>query len=213
MFSAYAWSATCHGIRTAWDLMVIPRSRSMSIRSRYCARITRSSTTPVSCSIRSARVDLPWSMWAMMQKLRSCSGAVALGAMVALAAGVTMGTGLTTSGVGGRDRSVPIVPCLLGATRAGCGARRACACSGAPLGGRPERQQHTHHHDHCHDHAHPEQHRVGQEGAQQPVHPGDRKSTRLNSSHVASYYAVFCLTKKIVRDAACGTAASVRSEA
>src|SRR5690625_6504641 len=25
---------------------------------------------------------------------------------------------------------------------------------------------------------------------------GDRKSTRLNSSHVASSYAVFCLTKK-----------------
>jgi uncharacterized protein YbjT (DUF2867 family) len=50
--------------------MVMPRSRSMSIRSRYCARIDRSSTTPVICSIRSARVDLPWSMWAMMQKLR-----------------------------------------------------------------------------------------------------------------------------------------------
>src|SRR6266702_6560850 len=27
--------------------------------------------------------------------------------------------------------------------------------------------------------------------------PGDRKSTRLNSSHVASTYAVFCLKKKI----------------
>jgi hypothetical protein len=50
--------------------MVMPRSRSMSIRSRYCARMAGSSTTPVSCSIRSARVDLPWSMWAMMQKLR-----------------------------------------------------------------------------------------------------------------------------------------------
>ena len=54
----------------------MPRSRSMSIRSRYCARIDRSSTTPVSCSIRSARVDLPWSMWAMMQKLRMRSGGV-----------------------------------------------------------------------------------------------------------------------------------------
>src|SRR5690625_5870996 len=32
-----------------------------------------------------------------------------------------------------------------------------------------------------------------------PVHPGalgDRKSTRLNSSHVAISYAVFCLKKK-----------------
>ena len=54
----------------------MPRSRSMSIRSRYCARIDRSSTTPVSCSIRSASVDLPWSMWAMMQKFRICAGAV-----------------------------------------------------------------------------------------------------------------------------------------
>src|SRR5690625_5639648 len=29
-----------------------------------------------------------------------------------------------------------------------------------------------------------------------PVHQGDRKSTRLNSSHVAISYAVFCLKKK-----------------
>src|SRR5699024_6655526 len=48
---------------------------------RYWARMARSSTTPVSCSMRSARVDLPWSMWAMMQKLRSSSGAVAAGAI------------------------------------------------------------------------------------------------------------------------------------
>ena len=47
------------GSRTAWLLIVMPRSRSMSIRSRYCARIWRPSTTPVSCSIRSASVDLP----------------------------------------------------------------------------------------------------------------------------------------------------------
>ena len=69
-------SLTVQGIRTAWDLIVIPRSRSMSIRSRYCARAARSSTTPVSCSIRSARVDLPWSMWAMMQKFRITPGGV-----------------------------------------------------------------------------------------------------------------------------------------
>src|SRR6266700_4889916 len=30
-------------------------------------------------------------------------------------------------------------------------------------------------------------------------HPGDRKSIRLNSSHVATSYAVFCLTKKTPR--------------
>ena len=50
------------GIRTAWLLIVMPRSRSMSIRSRYCARMSRSATEPVTCSMRSARVDLPWSM-------------------------------------------------------------------------------------------------------------------------------------------------------
>src|SRR5437660_8728020 len=34
--------------------------------------------------------------------------------------------------------------------------------------------------------------------ARDPAHlgPGDRKSTRLNSSHVAISYAVFCLKKK-----------------
>ena len=63
-------------MRTFCDLMVMPRSRSMSIRSRYCARICRPSTTPVSCSMRSASVDLPWSMWAMMQKLRMRAGSV-----------------------------------------------------------------------------------------------------------------------------------------
>ena len=57
----------------------MPRSRSMSIRSRYWARIWRGSTTPVICSIRSASVDLPWSMCAMMQKLRMRPGSVAPG--------------------------------------------------------------------------------------------------------------------------------------
>src|SRR5690625_6234836 len=31
--------------------------------------------------------------------------------------------------------------------------------------------------------------------------PADRKSTRLNSSHVAISYAVFCLKKKKIKDA------------
>src|ERR1700748_3060 len=34
---------------------------------------------PVSCSIRSARVDLPWSMCAMMQKLRITAWSVLAG--------------------------------------------------------------------------------------------------------------------------------------
>src|SRR5215831_2034061 len=48
----------------------MPRSRSRSIRSRYWARIVRSSTVWVSSSIRSANVDLPWSICATMQKFR-----------------------------------------------------------------------------------------------------------------------------------------------
>src|SRR3954470_14536233 len=68
-----------HGIRTAWLLIVMPRSRSMSMRSRYWARMSRSLTTPVMPSIRSARVDLPWSMCAMMQKLRIFAGSVDAG--------------------------------------------------------------------------------------------------------------------------------------
>ncbi|GAE69732.1 hypothetical protein JCM18920_497 [Cutibacterium acnes JCM 18920] len=38
-------ASTSHGIRTAWDLMVIPRSRSISMRSKYWARALRSSRT------------------------------------------------------------------------------------------------------------------------------------------------------------------------
>src|SRR5215510_15520211 len=34
------------------------------------------------------------------------------------------------------------------------------------------------------------------DGSPRPDGPGDRKSTRLNSSHVAISYAVFCLKKK-----------------
>ena len=38
--------------------------------------MARPSTTPVCCSMRSASVDLPWSMWAMMQKFRITDGSV-----------------------------------------------------------------------------------------------------------------------------------------
>src|SRR5579864_9829325 len=53
--------------------MVMPRSRSMSIESRIWSRNSRSSTAPQRWINRSARVDLPWSMWAMMQKFRMFS--------------------------------------------------------------------------------------------------------------------------------------------
>src|ERR1700716_2087971 len=42
----------------------------MSIESRIWSRNSRSSTAPQRWMRRSASVDLPWSMWAMMQKLR-----------------------------------------------------------------------------------------------------------------------------------------------
>jgi hypothetical protein len=89
-------SRPVHGSRTAWLLIVMPRSRSMSMRSRYCERIRRSSTTPVSCSMRSASVDLPWSMCAMMQKLRISVGSVRLGG----------GAGAADAGVAGTRRSI-----------------------------------------------------------------------------------------------------------
>src|SRR5439155_1639846 len=68
--SSYSRPPTSCLSRTAWALMVIPRSRSRSMRSRYCSRIWRSATAWVRSRKRSARVDLPWSMWATMQKLR-----------------------------------------------------------------------------------------------------------------------------------------------
>src|SRR5437868_11161221 len=37
---------------------------------------------------------------------------------------------------------------------------------------------------------------LGHAAARHPRARGDRKSTRLNSSHVSSSYAVFCLKKK-----------------
>ena len=58
---------------TARALMVMPRSRSMSMLSRIWSSMVRSSTLLVSSRMRSDRVDLPWSMWAMMQKLRILS--------------------------------------------------------------------------------------------------------------------------------------------
>ena len=62
-----------HETRTACALIVIPRSRSRSMESRTCSRICRGSTVWVISRMRSASVDLPWSMWAMIEKLRMCA--------------------------------------------------------------------------------------------------------------------------------------------
>ena len=51
-------------------LMVIPRSLSKSMESRTWATIFLALTAPVYSNNRSARVDFPWSIWAMIQKFR-----------------------------------------------------------------------------------------------------------------------------------------------
>src|SRR5262245_38504505 len=53
--------------------MVMPRSRSRSMSSRNCDDISRFDTVPVRSRRRSASVDLPWSMCAMIEKLRMCA--------------------------------------------------------------------------------------------------------------------------------------------
>src|SRR6266508_2221314 len=58
-------------MRTACSLIVMPRSRSRSMVSRTWSCISRWLMAPVRSSRRSASVDLPWSMWAMMQKFRT----------------------------------------------------------------------------------------------------------------------------------------------
>jgi hypothetical protein len=67
---AYSTPSYVYFMRTACALMVMPRSFSMSMRSRYCVALSRAVSRPVNSIKRSASVLLPWSMWAMMQKLR-----------------------------------------------------------------------------------------------------------------------------------------------
>src|ERR1022692_1010781 len=61
--------------------MVIPRSRSRSIVSSTCAIISRWDRAPVVSRRRSASVDLPWSMWAIMEKLRMNSRSIDCGGL------------------------------------------------------------------------------------------------------------------------------------
>src|ERR1017187_2105944 len=66
-------------MRTALSLIVMPRSRSRSSVSSTCSFISRFCSMPVASIRRSASVDLPWSMWATMQKLRMRSSCTASG--------------------------------------------------------------------------------------------------------------------------------------
>src|SRR6059058_3570313 len=61
---------------TGWALMVMPRSRSRSIESSNCSCMSRSEMVPVRWSKRSDSVVFPWSMWAMMLKLRMCAASI-----------------------------------------------------------------------------------------------------------------------------------------
>src|SRR5438552_12216694 len=66
--------------------MVMPRSRSMSMESSTCSlpAISRSVSPPVIWIRRSASVDLPWSIWATMAKLRMLEmGTVVMGRGIA----------------------------------------------------------------------------------------------------------------------------------
>src|SRR5437870_2371411 len=60
----------------------MPRSRSRSIESSSCSRISRAETASVISRMRSASVDFPWSMWAMIEKLRILLWSMGLRAMV-----------------------------------------------------------------------------------------------------------------------------------
>src|SRR5437016_2925461 len=64
-------------MRTEWALMVMPRSRSRSMASSTWACISRAVKDPVNSSRRSASVDFPWSMCAMIAKLRMKARSIA----------------------------------------------------------------------------------------------------------------------------------------
>src|SRR5881296_3506086 len=68
--------------------MVMPRSRSKSIPSSTWSSISRRVRAPVSSRIRSDNVVLPWSMWAMMQKLRIERGSMGWGSELQAGIGV-----------------------------------------------------------------------------------------------------------------------------
>src|SRR5207249_6264609 len=67
---------------------VMPRSRSRSMPSSTWSDISLFDSAPVSSRIRSDRVVLPWSMWAMMQKLRIRRGSMGPGSEVEAGVGV-----------------------------------------------------------------------------------------------------------------------------
>ena len=82
--------------------MVIPRSRSRSIASSTWSTMSRSLIVPVRSSRRSASVDFPWSMCAMMQKFRMRAWGVATAHMVSSPEVGPGGTGRAGAAAGRR---------------------------------------------------------------------------------------------------------------
>src|SRR2546428_5395408 len=83
-------ACSLHHTRTFWDVIVMPRSRSMSIESRNCSRMSRGSTAPHSSRMRSVRVVLPWSMWlsVLTQRIRVVGGTTGQGTVGPLMANI-----------------------------------------------------------------------------------------------------------------------------
>ena len=80
----------------------------------------RPSTIPVTSSMRSASVDLPWSMWAMMQKFRMRAGSVAAGVVTVLPSSHAARSGRATA-AGARPPGC--APVCAGSQDAGWGLR------------------------------------------------------------------------------------------
>ena len=70
--------------------MVMPRSRSMSMESRNCSRMSRGSTARHSSRMRSVSVVLPWSMWlsVLTQRIRVVEGTTGQGTVGLLMANI-----------------------------------------------------------------------------------------------------------------------------
>src|SRR5262245_57407359 len=75
-------SRAVYSSRAERALIVMPFSRSRSIESRTWLVIWRASIVCVSSSRRSASVDFPWSIWAMIEKLRRRSCGIVIGPLL-----------------------------------------------------------------------------------------------------------------------------------
>ena len=142
-------SRASYSRRTARALMVMPFSRSRSIESSTWLVIWRASIVCVSSRIRSASVDLPWSTWAMIEKLRRRAwGMLAMGPPEYSEAPLAAHPGRTSEpwcaglrlAYGPPDHFAARVGALEGWFCPGCkslncrGARRCYSCGGSPEG-------------------------------------------------------------------------------